>query len=560
MIAKIRKLFTPGDKKRLLGVTLLMSLAALGEMCGIGLLVGVIALFLSPDILEKYPQLKALYQWCGLSWNLFVCCWISVAGLSLALKNAFALWVVYIQAKFIYEKQQLLVVRLFRTYLKAPYCFSLTHSLAERRSYMERAAQISQGVLLPLMQTLADGIVIFILGTAMLCMLPGSALLCLIFMVGIGLAVYRLTRSGNGRVGKKYQEARTAASHAEYAGLAGVKTVKATGRENFFIGNFEKEQKEVAHSALWLYTLGQVPRLTLETVALLLLLSLFMILLCQGKSSGDILLVFTMIIAVMARILPALSRCNYNITIIRQNQYLFDSVSDDLFGVEQEKLGNADVRWSLNDVLEIRDLCFAYDEQKPVLKNFSLKLKANESLGISGKTGSGKTTLVDLLLGLLQPDSGAITVDGKSIFENLCCWRDMIGYVSQDVYIGHASIRENVAFGIPSEDIDDVRVWEALQMAQIADWVKELPEGLDHMLSADAANLSGGQRQRIGIARALYRKPGVLILDEATSALDGDTEAAFVEALDKLNGKLTMIVIAHRLSTIEKCDQHIQIS
>ena len=118
----------------------------------------------------------------------------------------------------------------------------------------------------------------------------------------------------------------------------------------------------------------------------------------------------------------------------------------------------------------------------------------------------------------------------------------------------------NRRFGIPSEDIDDVRVWEALQMAQIADWVKELPEGLDHMLSADAANLSGGQRQRIGIARALYRKPGVLILDEATSALDGDTEAAFVEALDKLNGKLTMIVIAHRLSTIEKCDQHIQIS
>jgi ABC-type multidrug transport system fused ATPase/permease subunit len=289
------------------------------------------------------------------------------------------------------------------------------------------------------------------------------------------------------------------------------------------------------------------------------LLVLFIILLLQGKRADEILLVFSVIIAVMARVLPALSRCNYNITLIRQNRFLFDFVADSIFSLEREELGTADGNLTLENELEVKDLCFSYDGKKPVLKNFSLRLKANESLGISGKTGSGKTTLADLLLGLLRPDTGMILADGKNVFDDLQGWRQMIGYVSQNVYICNASIRENVAFGVPAEAIDDQRVREALQMAQIADWAENVPGGLDYLLHDSGTNLSGGQRQRIGIARALYTNPKLLILDEATSALDHETEAAFVEALENLNGKLTMIVIAHRLSTIEKCNQIIKI-
>ena len=449
--------------------------------------------------------------------------------------------------------------RLYRIYLLAPYRFSLEHTLAERRAYMERAGHISQCILLPLMQTLADSIVIFALGVSMFFLIPWSSLFCLIFMVGIGLGIYYLTRSANGRMGRRLQEAKTALGGAEHTGLAGIKTVKTMCKEEFFIRKFEVEEKKVASSSQWLYTLGQVPRLSLETVALLLLLVLFIILLLQGKRADEILLVFSVIIAVMARVLPALSRCNYNITLIRQNRFLFDFIADSIFSLEREELGTADGNLTLENELEVKDLCFSYDGKKPVLKNFSLRLKANESLGISGKTGSGKTTLADLLLGLLRPDTGMILADGKNVFDDLQGWRQMIGYVSQNVYICNASIRENVAFGVPAEAIDDQRVREALQMAQIADWAENVPGGLDYLLHDSGTNLSGGQRQRIGIARALYTNPKLLILDEATSALDHETEAAFVEALENLNGKLTMIVIAHRLSTIEKCNQIIKI-
>ena len=560
MITKIRKLFTPEDKKRLLGVSFLMAIAALGEMLGLGLLIGMIALFLSPDLLEKYPVLKDIFQWSGLSWNFFVICWVAFAGLALVLKNLFALFVVYVQTKFIYDKHYGLVCRLFRTYLQASYRFSLDHSLAERSVYIGRAGQISQGILLPLMQILADSIVILVLGVAMFCIIPGSAVLCFVFMLGVCWIVYRLTRSANGRMGQRFQEAMISLGTAEHTGFAGVKIVKAMCREKFFIRNFEAEEKKVTHASLWLYTLGQIPRLTLESVALLLLLILFIILLQQGKKPDEILLTFSVIITVMARILPALSRCNYNLTVIRQNHYLFDLTTDNILSLEPEEMGSGREILTLEKGVEIKDLCFSYDGKKQILKDFSLSLEANKSLGVSGKTGSGKTTLADLLLGLLRPDSGEILVDGKSIFSNLCNWRQMIGYVSQNVYICNASIRENVAFGIPADEIDDQRVWQALRMAQIGDWAESVPGALDYPLHDSGTNLSGGQRQRIGIARALYTQPKLLILDEATSALDNETESAFVEALENLNGKLTMIVIAHRLSTIEKCDRHIHIS
>lgn len=184
----------------------------------------------------------------------------------------------------------------------------------------------------------------------------------------------------------------------------------------------------------------------------------------------------------------------------------------------------------------------------------------NESIGVTGTTGSGKTTLVDLLLGLLKPQKGMILVDGRNVAENLVSWRKLIGYVPQHIQLWEGSIRENVAFGVPDEEIDDAKVVQALKLAQLYPLVESLPGGIEFRLSDDGNNLSGGQRQRLGIARALYHEPKMLILDEATSALDSETEKAFVEALEILSGKVTMIVIAHRLSTLNKCDRRLAIS
>jgi ABC-type multidrug transport system fused ATPase/permease subunit len=209
----------------------------------------------------------------------------------------------------------------------------------------------------------------------------------------------------------------------------------------------------------------------------------------------------------------------------------------------------------LKRALTVERLSFRYREDAPwIFKDFSLRINAFSSVAFTGKTGCGKTTLADLVMGFLDPVEGHIRVDGRDIRENLASWRARIGYVPQSIYMLNDSIRRNVAFGIEDEAIDDAGVWRALELAQIADFVKGIPERLDTEIGERGVRLSGGQRQRIGIARALYRNPDMLILDEATSALDSETEQAFVEAIGALQGKLTMIVIAHRLSTVEKCD------
>ena len=209
--------------------------------------------------------------------------------------------------------------------------------------------------------------------------------------------------------------------------------------------------------------------------------------------------------------------------------------------------------------LTVENLSFSYVPGTPVIKDFSLVIPRLASVAFTGMTGSGKSTLIDLIIGLLPPDSGCVRVDGRDIAENLASWREKIGYVPQSIFLLNSSIRKNVAFGVSDEEIDDKRVWECLKMAQLEDFVNTLPQKLDAFVGDNGIQLSGGQRQRIGIARALYRDPEVLILDEATSALDNETEQAFIDALKILHGKITILMIAHRLTTVAHCDIHVDL-
>jgi ABC-type multidrug transport system fused ATPase/permease subunit len=212
-------------------------------------------------------------------------------------------------------------------------------------------------------------------------------------------------------------------------------------------------------------------------------------------------------------------------------------------------------RISFEDELQVKDVIWKYPSgKKPVLNKLNIDIKKGQSVAFVGPSGAGKTTLADLILGLFKPQEGKITVDGFDIYENLWAWSKMVGYVPQSVFLTDDTIRNNIAFGIDEEMIDDERIWESLREAQLEDFVKNLPDGLDTFVGEGGMRISGGQRQRIAIARALYQNPMILVLDEATSALDNDTEAAVMDAIESLHGTKTLIIVAHRLSTIQNCD------
>ena len=263
--------------------------------------------------------------------------------------------------------------------------------------------------------------------------------------------------------------------------------------------------------------------------------------------------------------LPSVNKISSYFAAIVHNGVVIDKVRDEyreiheheknIRLVEMENTGKAEQKIiTLNSEIKVENLEFSYpDTESPVLSNVSIQIPKNYSAAVIGPSGAGKTTFVDLILGILTPQKGDITVDGIDIHEGMRSWHDKIGYIPQTIYMLDDTIRNNIAFG-DSEEIDDERIWEALRKAQLEEFIKEMEEGLDTVIGEAGVRLSGGQRQRIGIARALYRQPEVLVLDEATSALDNETEAAVMEAIDSLQGKMTMLIIAHRLSTIQNCD------
>ena len=263
------------------------------------------------------------------------------------------------------------------------------------------------------------------------------------------------------------------------------------------------------------------------------------------------------------RLLPSVNRLNTYMANIAYYEpalnYIYDNVDTEdlkkLYGKSTVLEDKKTARLTIKNEIHLKDITFAYpNTDKNIFDKADMKIPVGKSVGVVGASGAGKTTIVDVLLGLLELQSGTITSDGTNIFDNYGAWLSHVGYIPQTIYMLDDSIRNNIAFGVKEEDIDDARVWEVLEQAQMKTFVEELPDKLDSQIGERGVRISGGQRQRLGIARALYHDPELLIFDEATSALDNDTETAIMEAIDSLHGQKTMVIIAHRLRTIENCD------
>ena len=298
---------------------------------------------------------------------------------------------------------------------------------------------------------------------------------------------------------------------------------------------------------------GQIPRFAIEAGVVFLGMGTIVVLLLCGIAPTSIALQISFIGLALMRMTPSVARIQYNWVLIRGYQFFFDKIYKDLQAIRLEA-PPSEPPITFEHEIRVENLSFGYDKDSPVLQNVSLTIPKNTSLAFSGPTGCGKTTLGDLITGLFPPDSGRVLVDGRDIRGNLESWRAQIGYVPQNISLMNGTIAENIAIGIPTDQIDRARIAACLKIAQAEDFVLSQTNGIDHVLTENGRNLSGGQRQRLAIARALYPNPAFLIFDEATSALDNATETAFVEALSSLRGKYTMLVIAHRQTSVDHCD------
>ena len=550
--AQLRWLFSPRDKRRFVCIAFLMAISALLELLGIGILLGAATVFLSPEsrtgeavaavLAALLPGVRESHR---VAWA------IGGIGILLTAKNAFALFISDLQGKFIFARRNELARRIFSGFLHADYesfsrlspdvCFASIYRLNDMGSL----------VLMPMMQVLADVLVIGVLAVSAVALFPAITLSGITFMAAGAALVSAFTRRANRRCGEERLRNELEENKFRLAGIAGEKTIKCAAKEKYFLDAFSSAYERTNFLARKLYTLGQLPRLSLESAAVLLACSVFTVMVLLDVSVAEILLTFAVLTAAVSRLLPAMSRCHYNLTLIRQNYPLLGAVYSILRDIPEEPKPSGEAA-DAGQTIEIKEISFAYRGGDKIFDRFSMTISPGEAVAVTGRSGRGKSTLADLLLGLLQPSSGSISAGGKPISGDLPAWRKQIGYVPQNIFLLEGTIRDNVAFGEAPDQVDEARVRAALRSAGLPEFSP------DHPVSAQG-NFSGGQRQRIGIARALYKEAKLLILDEATSALDAETERAFCEVLKGLRGKVTMLVISHRESAVSICDREIRL-
>lgn len=389
---------------------------------------------------------------------------------------------------------------------------------------------------------------------------------CGLLFLGMTLVITKVLKPRLNAIGRKNQEIQSRIAKWRIQSIYGLKDVKVLHREEFFVRNYYESGAIGANVARNYAVMNNTPRLLIETFFIVAMLTFILVFALRGGDFTTLFSKLTAFAVAAVRVMPATNRINTYLSEIAYAQPCLDYLYENL--TESMKLdvngsvtglsgGKAEEKppLTLTDKISLDHISYTYpNTDKPIFTDAHMEVKKGQSVGIMGPSGAGKSTIVDILLGLLHVQEGTITCDGRNVFENYPSWLAKIGYIPQSIYLIDESIRDNIAFGIDADKIDDERIWEALEEAQLKQFVEELPEGLDTTIGDRGVRISGGQRQRLGIARALYYHPEILVFDEATSALDGDTETAVMEAINSFHGKKTMVIIAHRLNTIEKCD------
>ncbi len=565
-LKKLNALFPRRDKYIFGLLFVMMLIGAVLEILGVGAIPLFVAALATPDKVLAHPLGQRFLEPLG---------WTTPAQLIVAgsliliavflIKNVYLVLNAYVQLRVVKNRQVTLGRRLFRAYMQAPYEFHLQRNSAELlRNVNVEAQMICNSVLMPLLELLMSAILTVGIFALLLSVEP---LISLLALGVLGIAGGGFLWKINERIrayGIEVQRHRSGLVKAVNQGLGSLKEARISRREGYFVDFLEYCMKRTALAQRYTMLASKSITHFLEVTAVTILLLLAVFLVLSGRSVASIIPTLALFGAALVRLKATVGKLVSGYNALTYRLVSVNPVYDDLKLLKtsiSQNVTKAVKAMEFIDRIEIRNLSYRYlGTETNALQDINLVIPRGSSVGFIGPTGSGKTTLVDLILGLLTPTDGAVLVDDKNINGNLPGWQANIGYVPQFIYLTDDSIRRNIALGIDDKHIDESRIQEAIRAAQLQEFTDTLPNGLDTEVGERGVRLSGGQRQRIGIARALYRDPEVLVLDEGTSALDNETEQAVVAAIDTLKGDRTIIMIAHRLSTISNCDQIISIS
>ena len=562
IVRKYGALLEPRAKRRFLALCATAAFAGLLETAAIASILPFLAMLASPELADSDARVAPLIALLGGQDQPETVARLGTAVLLiLVVANAFSSLVTWLLLRFANRQGHALSLRLLASYLSKPYMFYLDRHTAElQKNVFGEVQRVTAGVLIPAAQIAARLAVVVLISTLLVLIDPAMAMVVAVVLGGAYTALYRFARAKLHDAGRISVEAGTQRARHAMEALTGAKEIKLLGCEAEFLRRFEQPSLGWADAQTTAQALGQLPRYAVETVAFSLILVLAIYLLGAGRGSGQILPLLGLYAFAGYRLMPALQLIFAGFASIRASHPALDAVLRDLpraDSVPPKSEAPPGERLALRGAVELVAVRYQYPgENGWTLQPITLRIPKNASVALVGATGCGKTTLVDLLMGLLRPSGGTLRVDGIDIDDrNVRAWQRSIGHVPQYIFLCDDTIARNIALGLPDGEIDMARVETAAQLARLHEFVASLPRGYDTMVGERGVRLSGGQRQRIGIARALYSDPDLLVFDEATSALDSVTESALLESLEGLAGYKTLVLVAHRITTVRRCDR-----
>jgi ABC-type multidrug transport system fused ATPase/permease subunit len=553
---KLWSMLTPSQHRVVIFLLGLMLIGMALEMTGLGLVFPILTLITNDNLASDYPLLEPWLDRLGNpgQGKLIIFVMLTFLGVSL-IKILFLGLLAWQQSNLTLKINTNLSLRLFTLYLRQPYVFHLQRNSAELiRNAMGQVGGVVGAITSCMMIT-----------TESLVLLGILALMCFVEPVGtFGVAgtfgltswgFYRFTKKRINRWGEEYQHHEGLRIQYLQEGLGATKDIKLLGCEKEFIDRYQVHSLGSARIGKNELLLKTFPRFGLELLAVIGITLIVFIMIIQNRPMGSLVATLGLFTAASFRVMPSVSRLLSAFQSARFLLPVIHNLHKEFCLIKDVKPQKEHSPLLFEKALVLENISFQYPSAETlVLKEICLSIRQGESIGFIGSTGGGKSTLVDIILGLLVPVSGVVKVDGIDIQTNPRGWQDQIGYVPQTIFLTDDTIRRNIAFGLSDNQVQDAIIWNALRSAQLEQFVKNLPEGLDTQIGEGGVRLSGGQRQRVGIARALYHNPSVLVLDEATSALDTITESAFMDAVHALKEDKTLIIVAHRLTTLKHCD------
>lgn len=558
---KINYILDRKQKIRFLMLMVIIVIGAFMELLGISAIMPFVKILMDKSVIHTNPYYSFFYNLFQLNSDTQFLFLIAIALVVVYIvKNLYLLLMYDVQYRFTFNNQRRVAYKMMNCYMNQTYLFHISKNIAELQRNITTDVTMFFSAVLGVIQLVTEATVCLFLAVFLFVtdktITIGVSILLVVFATvflkkfkGTAKSLGNITRTKGAMMGKWIRQS-----------FEGIKEVKILNREDFFLQRVNDDYCELAEAQRKSQLIAIAPRPIFEAVCVSALMIVVAVKILRGVELQYFVTTLSIFAVAAFRLLPSFGRLTGYLNGITYNKVAVDAVYNDLKEIEQlmavnkERNDNRDII-KVKEAIFVKDISFRYPTvDKFVLENTSLKIPRNKSVAFVGPSGAGKTTLADIILGVLEPESGEVLADDVNIYENPYGWHKNLGYIPQAIYLMDDSIKNNILFGIPEAEADHEAVWRALEDAQLKEFVEGLDEGIDTVIGERGVRLSGGQRQRIGIARALYNDPEILILDEATSALDNETEAAVMDAINGLQGRKTLIIIAHRLSTIENCD------